>query len=167
MTTVARTLLDMAEVVDAADLSSAWEEADRLRLLRLGEVEAVCARAHGRHGLKAIRPLLDGARAAIETRSPLEVSFARFCEAEGLPAPAFNVLVLGHEVDALWPGTKLIAELDSFEFHRHREAFERDRRKDAERLVAGYRVIRVTHRRLEKEPDLLAREIRALLARQP
>lgn len=167
VTTVARTLLDLAEVIDAGRLERAWEEADRLRLLELSQVEAVCARGFGRHGLNAILPLLKSAHAALETRSPLEDRFARFCEKTGLPEPSRNVLILGHEVDALWPRAKLIVEVDSFEFHGHRAAFERDRRRDSERQAAGYLVLRVTSRRLEDDPDSLAREIRALLDREP
>ncbi|HWB69789.1 MAG TPA: DUF559 domain-containing protein [Solirubrobacterales bacterium] len=166
VTTVARTLLDLAELLDADRLERAWEEADRLRLLEFGQVEEVCARGHGRHGLKSVLPLLRKGGAGPQTRSPLEDRFARFCEGAGLPRPAFNVLVLGHEVDVLWPDEKLIVEVDGFEFHAHRAAFERDRRRDTARQAAGYRVLRVTHRRLEEEPESLAREIRALLDRE-
>ena len=68
------------------------------------------------------------------------------------------------EVDVLWPAARLIVELDSWEFHRHRAAFERDRARDTRLLVAGYRTIRVTHDRLDHEAAILAGEIRALLA---
>lgn len=165
ITTVARTLLDLAEVVNESRLERAWEEADRLRLLRLDEVAGVCSRGYGRHGLRPLRELLERARRATETRSPLEDRFARFVEEQRLPEPSLNVLVLGHEVDALWPRAKLIVEVDSFEFHGHRAAFERDRRRDAERIAAGYRVLRVTSRRLEDDSEALSREIRALLDR--
>jgi very-short-patch-repair endonuclease len=166
ITSVSRTLFDLAEVLDMPQLERAWEEADRLRLLELGQVEAVCSRAHGRRGLKRIRPLLESARAPVKTRSPLEDFFARFYESRQLPMPAFNVTVLGHEVDALWPREKLIVEADSYKFHRHRAAFERDRRRDTERQAAGYRVLRVTHRRLAEDSESLAVEIRALLDRE-
>lgn len=57
VTTVARTLFDMAEFVSFKRLESAWEEADRLNLLQLRAVEGVCERGYGRRALKPIRPL--------------------------------------------------------------------------------------------------------------
>lgn len=164
ITTVARTLFDMAEFVNLKRLESAWEEADRLGLLELREVERVCERGYGRRALKPVRRLLAEARAATITRSPLEDDFAAFCRDRGLPTPSFNTTVLGFEVDALWPRQRLAAELDSWEFHGHRAAFERDRARDTTLQVAGYRIIRVTHRRLHGEAGKLAAEIKVLLS---
>ncbi len=163
VTTVARTLFDMAEFVSLKRLESAWEEADRLGFLELREIECVCERGYGRRALRPIRRLLAEARAATITRSPLEDDFAAFCRDRGLPTPSFNTTVLGFEVDALWPRQRLAAEADSWEFHGHRAAFERDRARDSALQVAGYRIIRVTHRRVHGEADKLATEIRALL----
>jgi hypothetical protein len=163
VTTVARTLFDLAEFAPFKRLEYAWEEADRLNLLQLRAIEDVCERGHGRRSLKPIRRLLAEARAATITRSPLEDDFAAFCHKDGLPMPSFTTTVLGYEVDALWPAQLLAAELDSWKFHRHRAAFERDRMRDAALQVAGYRTIRITHRRLHDEPGALAEELRALL----
>jgi very-short-patch-repair endonuclease len=166
VTTVARTLFDYAEVVDFRQLENAWEEADRLKRLRLGEVERVCERGYGRRALKPIRRLLAEARAVTRTRSPLEDRFQRFYRSYDLPPHSTNVEVLGKEVDVLWPAAKLIVELDSWEFHRHRAAFQRDRVRDTRLLVAGYRTARVTHERLDTEAATLATEIRELLRAQ-
>ncbi len=166
VTKVARTLFDYAEVVDFQRLENAWEEADRLKLLRLGEVERVCERGYGRRALKPTRRLLAEARAVTRTRSPLEDRFQGFCRHFDLPPHSTNVEVLGKEVDALWPAAKLIVELDSWEFHSHRAAFQRDRARDSRLLVAGYRTVRVTHERLDKEAATLAKEIRELLRAQ-
>jgi very-short-patch-repair endonuclease len=163
VTSVARALFDYAEVVDFQRLERAWEEADRLKRLRLGEVERVCERGYGRHALKPIRRLLAETRAVTRTRSPLEDRFQRFSRFYELPPHHTNVEILGSEVDVLWPAAKLIVELDSWEFHRHRAAFQRDRARDTRLLVAGYRTIRLTHERLDKEADRLATEIRLLL----
>lgn len=162
-TTVARTLFDFAEVEPIHRLEQAWEEADRLRLLRLAAVERVCERGYGRRALKPIRRLLTAARAPAQGRSPLEERFQRFREAFGIPPGATNVEVLGKEVDVFWPAAKLIVELDSWEFHGHHAAFKRDRARDSRLLVAGYRTVRVTHDRLDTEAATLAAEIRALL----
>jgi very-short-patch-repair endonuclease len=163
VTSVARTLFDYAEVEDFGRLEKAWEEADRLKRLRLGEVERVCERGYGRRALKPIMRLLAEARAVTRTRSPLEDRFQDFCRHFDLPPHSTNVEVLGKEVDVLWPAAKLIAELDSWEFHSHRAAFQRDRARDTRLLVAGYRTVRVTHDRLDTEATALAAEIQALL----
>jgi hypothetical protein len=120
VTTVARTLFDAAEIVDQQQLGGMWEEADRLKLLRLREIETVCERNPGRRALRPIQPLLAAAMAPTVTRSPLEDRFASFCRDHGLPEPVFNTLVLGREVDALYPAARLAIELDSWTFHRHR-----------------------------------------------
>jgi very-short-patch-repair endonuclease len=167
ITTVARTLFDLAEFTSLKRLESAWEEADRLSLLQLTASEEVCERGYGRRALKPIRRLLAEARAATITRSPLEDEFAAFCRDHDLPMPSFNTTVLGFEVDALWPGERLAAELDSWEFHRHRAAFERDRARDTALQVAGYRTIRITHRRLENDGPALVAQLRRLLTAAP
>jgi very-short-patch-repair endonuclease len=161
VTTVARTLLDLAEVVDDREFERAFEEADRLGLLDVPELEAVCARGFGRRGLKRMRALLETAHPA--TRSPLEARVLALCRDHSLPLPQTNAEVLGREVDAFWPEQRLMVEADSFEFHGHRAAFEGDRARDAAMQVAGYRVIRLTHRRLDAEPEKVAAQLRRLL----
>ena len=90
--------------------------------------------------------------------------FIPFCRDHSVPLPAVNVAVEEFTVDALWPQERLVAELDGYELHgKTRAAFEGDRGRDATLLVAGYRVIRLTWRRLEREPERVAGELRALL----
>ncbi|HEU5141850.1 MAG TPA: DUF559 domain-containing protein [Solirubrobacterales bacterium] len=163
VTTVARTLLDLADVIDDGGLEKAFEEADRLGLLEMRAVEAVCARSPGRRGLKPLRRLIDEARAPEGGRSRLEDRVLALCRDYGLPTPHTNVEVLGREVDAFWPQARLAVEADSWSYHRHRAAFERDRARDAAMQVEGYDVVRLTHRRLDREPDAVAAQLRRLL----
>jgi very-short-patch-repair endonuclease len=164
VSTVARTLFDVAERSRPYELKNAWDEADRLHLLRVPEVAAVYERGRGRRARTKIRPLLLAEQRYVEdSASPLEDRFAEFVVAQRLPPPQVNVLVGKDVVDALWPAARLIVELDSWEFHAHRAAFEKDRDRDTEHLLAGYRTIRVTHRKLSEEPERLAAQIRALL----
>jgi len=165
-TSLPRTLRDLAEVVDEDRLRRAFEEADRLKLLRMPALEQVCERAGRRKGIPALRRLIATAREPVTTRSPFENRFAEFYREHlgDLPTPRTNVLILDHEVDAYWPPQRLVVEMDSWEFHGHRAAFERDRARDAALQAAGYRAIRLTHRRLKAEPDAVATQLRALLA---
>jgi very-short-patch-repair endonuclease len=165
-TTPARTLLDLAQVVGPDQVRSAWEESDRLGLLQLKAIEIVAGRAGARRGSGTIRRLLTEARAVTVTRSPLEDRVLDLCAKHGLPTPMTNVEILGHEVDAYWPAGRLAVEADSFEFHRHRAAFERDRARDAEMQAGGYAVVRLTHRRLDCEAEAVAAQLRKLLARR-
>jgi very-short-patch-repair endonuclease len=160
---VARTLLDVAELPSERRLRRAYEEADRLGLLRRDALVRVCDRGRGRRGLAAIERLVAKEREG-STRSSLEDLFVALCRAHGLATPAVNAFLLGFEVDALWPKQRLVVELDGFAFHRHRAAFERDRARDAALQAAGYRVVRFTHRRLKQEPGTVAGELRSLLS---
>jgi predicted transcriptional regulator of viral defense system len=103
VTTVPRTLLDLAEVVPQRRLEKAFEEAERLRLLDLRALHETLERAHGRRGLKAIHALL-AAAGPVETatRSDLERAFLRLCRTHGIPTPIANATVAGYEVDAHW-----------------------------------------------------------------
>jgi very-short-patch-repair endonuclease len=164
VTSVARTLFDLAEVIDEQRLERAFEEADRLGLLQMRALEDVCARGYGRHALRPIRALIDAASMPEWPRSSLEERFLAFCREHDLSLPKTNVTVLDHEVDAYWPQQRLVVEVDGWSFHRHRAAFERDRARDAAMQAAGYRVVRVTHRRLESEPASVAAELGCLLS---
>jgi very-short-patch-repair endonuclease len=73
------------------------------------------------------------------------------------------VVVAGHEVDALWRAARLVVEVDGFEYHGTRAAFERDRARDADLQLAGFRVLRVTAQRLSREPQAIASTIGSLI----
>jgi very-short-patch-repair endonuclease len=166
VSTVARTLFDLAERSAPHELKSAWDEADRLKRLRVPEVACVYELGRGRRRARAaLKPfLLAEARYVEDTASPLEDRFAAFVVDHRLPPPQTNVFIDGDEVDVLWPEARLIVELDSWEFHAHRAAFEKDRNRDTDHLLADYRTIRVTHGRLSDEPERLAAQIRVLLS---
>ncbi|MBA2256229.1 MAG: type IV toxin-antitoxin system AbiEi family antitoxin domain-containing protein [Thermoleophilaceae bacterium] len=165
VTTLSRTLLDLAEVLNARQLERAVEDTERLRLFDLRAVDRLLARSHGRRGVRPLREMLAPHRLpALEARSELERRFVDLCRDACLPLPALNVSVEGHEVDAFWPSERLIVELDGFAFHRTRKAFEQDRVRDAALQLANYRVLRVTYRRLEAEPATVAETVRSLLA---
>jgi Protein of unknown function (DUF559) len=165
VTTVGRTLLDLAEVVSPIQLRRAFEEADRLELIDIRAIEQLLDRSRGRRGLKPLAALLATHRGpAPPIRSELERLFLDLCHRADLPPPTVNAHVEGLEVDALWPEQRLIVELDGYAFHRTRASFEHDRTRDATLQLAGYRVLRVTHRRLEAEPAAVAGTVRSLLA---
>ena len=164
VTSLHRTLVDLAGILDADELRDAFEEADRQNLLQLAAVAGACERSRGRRGVGALRALVAEALAPELKRSVFEDRFMHFCRRFDLPLPAMNAPVLGFTVDALWAKRRVIVELDSWEHHgKTRAAFENDRARDAKLTLAGYRVYRLTWRRLEREPQVVATELLSLL----
>ena len=100
------------------------------------------------------------------TRSSFERRFRRLVSAAGLPAPSMNFNVAGFELDAYWPDLRFAVELDLFETHGTRAAFERDRRRQEELKLLGIEMIRITAPRLEREPDAVMRNLATLLERR-
>jgi predicted transcriptional regulator of viral defense system len=159
VTTAARTLIDLAAVLDDARLGRAINDAHIKRLVALEELAELAARSRGR----ATARVSDLLGANAPTRSVLEDRFLAFLDKHALPRPEVNQRAAGHEVDALWPEQRLIVELDGRAFHDGPAAFERDRERDAQLMAAGYRVLRITWRRLSTRGDQEARRLRALL----
>jgi very-short-patch-repair endonuclease len=164
VTTPARTLADVAGSTTQRDLARLVEEARRLHLVTSGELLAVAARSRGRAGVGRLRAILLSAEEPSFTRSEAERLLLELVRNAGLPGPQTNVNIAGYEVDFLWPDQKLVVEVDGYAFHGTREAFERDRARDAALLAAGLRVLRVTWRRITKEPHRLLATISSALA---
>jgi very-short-patch-repair endonuclease len=167
VTSVSRTLLDLAKVLRPRQLARALEEAERLDLFDRSSIQQLIDRSHGHHGLGRLNEALRNYREPPPTRLALERRFFDLCRDAGLPRPQVNVLVAGCEVDAVWLDRALVVELDSRTYHQTRAAFERDRERDAHLQSAGYRVIRLTHRRLERRPAEVIDLVRLLLSRWP
>ena len=64
-------------------------------------------------------------------------------------------IVEGHRVDFCWPEQRLIVETDGYEHHGTRAAFERDRAKDAQLTVRGWRVLRFTEPQVRERPRVM------------
>ncbi|HEU4738770.1 MAG TPA: hypothetical protein VFS54_06780 [Solirubrobacterales bacterium] len=143
------------------------ERAEELELLDVAAVEVVLGRAGGHRG----RGRLGRALAAYRpepafTRSRFERLFRRRVRAAGISAPAMNFNVEGYELDAYWPDLRFAVELDLFETHGTRAAFERDRLRQEELKLLGIEMIRITRPRLLREPDAVLANLRALLERR-
>jgi very-short-patch-repair endonuclease/predicted transcriptional regulator of viral defense system len=161
VTTPARTLIDLADVLPRRRLERAFDEAAFLRL-ELDGLRVIL----GRRGAAALRRVLEEHEAGTtRTRSELEEGVLSVCRRLGLRPPEINVRIEGHTVDFAWREERLIVEADSWQAHGTRAAFERDRRRDADLIAAGWRPLRVSYRRLERDPDWVAARIAAALSR--
>jgi very-short-patch-repair endonuclease len=159
-----RTLVDLAETGSNRELERATHEALTRRLLNANRLLAEIDGYRGRHGVGRLKSLLEQGDPVI-TRSQAEKRFLALVRAGGLPAPEVNVRIHGHEVDFLWRDQGLVVEVDGFQFHSTRAAFERDRQRDAERQGVGLRVLRVTWRHVVDAPYVtLTNLVRALAA---
>ena len=68
-----------------------------------------------------------------------------------------------YEVDFLWRAERLVVEVDGWESHRTRSAFEEDRARDARLMTLGHQVLRFTWRQIDSDPAAVAATIRGLL----
>jgi very-short-patch-repair endonuclease/predicted transcriptional regulator of viral defense system len=169
-TTVARTLLDLGEVLDHRGLERAIEQAEVLRVFDLRAVEDVLERANGRRGAAVLRAVLAGLEEPALTDTALEERFLMLCRAATLPSPEVNVWLDIDELpavkaDFLWRAERLVIETDGWESHGTRQAFERDRRRDERLKLAGYELLRFTWRRIIADPSGVMRTVVELLAR--
>jgi very-short-patch-repair endonuclease len=152
ITSPARTMLDIAAGLPDREVEYILEEGlGPKRLLTEAEVAEVAARA-GRHpGAGTLRRVL-ATRTGTLTESKAQRRLLGLIRDAGLPFPRTEQPLLGYRVDLLWPDLKLIVEVDGYQSHGTRGAFERDRRRDARLQAAGFMVIRVTAREIEYRP---------------
>ena len=167
VTSVARTLMDLAIRARADQMERLLERAEELELLDLREVEDVLDRAGGHRGRGPLRRSLalyqpDPAF----TRSRFEKQFRRLVIDAGITAPSMNFNAQGYELDAYWPELRFAVELDLYETHGSRAAFERDRLRQEELKLLGIESIRVTKPRLDAEPDAVLGNLATLLERR-
>ncbi len=168
VTSVNRTLFDYAGVSSLDRLEAAIREAEYRRLWDHLSLPALLARYPGHRGNAKVRLCLERLNKTVGfTRSDLEELFLPFLDRFGLPRPHLNarLQVRGEwiEVDCLWRGERLIAELDSRSAHETRSAFEADRDRDRRLQAEGWRVVRITWRQLHDEPERTADDLRTLL----
>jgi very-short-patch-repair endonuclease len=157
--TPARTLIDLADVLPRRALERALDEAAYLRFDLTG-----LRPVPGRRGSGVLASVLAVHDAgSTRTRSELEELMVELCRRADLAAPDVNEEVEGYEVDFSWPDVRVIVETDGWAAHGTRQAFEDDRLRDAVLTAAGWRVVRITRRRLEREPEAVAAQLARLL----
>jgi hypothetical protein len=163
-TAVPRTLLDMAAVIGFERLEKMVERSEELGLFDLRAVEELLARTVGHHGHGRLRKAISLYKPSSFTRSTLEKRWLELVLAVGLPQPRVNYVEHGFELDCYWPEYRFAVELDVFETHGTRAAFERDRKRQEDLLLLGVQMTRVTGPRLEREPEEVIRRVARLLS---
>jgi very-short-patch-repair endonuclease len=142
VTTPARTVADLRNVLSREDFAEAVRKAELKRL--------------------PVSPPTESDRA----RTKLESRFLSLCRRHRLPEPEVNAPIDSYEVDFLWRDRRLVVEVDGWESHRTRSAFESDRARDARLAVLGFNVVRFTWRQVTEDGAAVAGTVRTLLRHQ-
>jgi very-short-patch-repair endonuclease len=164
VTSVARTICDLAATEPQREVEHAYQEALYRRIVTDRQIAAVLQREPRRRGTPVIRALLDN---PAMTRSERERALLRLLSSAQLPKPLTNVRLHGYLVDAYWPEHGLVLEFDGWQAHGHRSAFETDRKRDQVMAAHGLRVIRVTDRQLKYELVAVVARIAMSLSQAP
>lgn len=164
VTAVARTLVDLCRELPSRGVEKAFDEALYLKLIKPGELEQALRAASGRW----VEPLATARERehTTRTRSQLEELFLLICAEAGVAPPEVNQIVRAggrdHRVDFLWRELKLAVETDGRASHQRASAFERDRRRDVDLTLVGYRPIRFTWLDLEARQPYVMSTLRKL-----
>jgi hypothetical protein len=161
VTTLPRTLVDLAAVLDLDDLARACHKAGVRHRTTPAQVEVVLARRPTSPGAAKLRAVLRGD--APVTLSKLERRFLDVLRKTGLPLPKTNRSAGGPRVDCRWPALRLTVELDSYRYHNSRHAWEQDRRRERAARARGDELRRYTYGDVFENPGLMLVELRTLL----
>jgi very-short-patch-repair endonuclease len=160
-TSVARTLVDLADVLNERQLTRAVRQTELLKVFDLRAIDRALARVPGRKGRHRLRRVLIAYQPEPHLlRSKAERRLKRLCARHHLPQPQFNVQIRGYEVDAYWPDADLVLEFDGVETHQTVHAFHADRRRDRALAAEGIQTLRVTWPDLEAP---LMKQVQAIL----
>jgi hypothetical protein len=161
VTTVQRTLVDLAAVLEEDELALAVHEADVRHHTTPDQVERVLSRRHNWPGARKLRRVIWGEVPV--TLSRLESRFLERLRAASLPQPATNRRVDGRYVDCRWPEHRLTVELDSYRYHRTRHVWEQDRQREREARARGDEFRHYTWRDVDEDPGPMIKDLRRLL----
>ena len=161
ITTVPRTLTDLAAHLSFDDLARAVHEAEVRHGTTPAHIDAVLQRRPRTKGAARLRTVTRGDIPV--TLSKLESAFLDLLDKAGLPRPITNRPAGAHRVDCRWPDHRLTAELDSYRYHHSRHAWEQDRRREREAYARGDDFRRYTFGDVFETPTRMRTELFALL----
>lgn len=168
VTTLARTLTDLAAAADAKDLKAALRQSERVHSLDLDALRT-CLDGAPRHShrhqrlIAALDAFVPGTQL---TESELELAFLELCTRRRLALPEPQVPIGAYRADFLWSDRRLIVEVDGRGSHDGYIAFADDRVKDRALKAAGYEVLRFTRNEVVREPGKVAREVGVAIERR-
>jgi len=156
ITTVPRTLLDLARTVGDRALARALREAVRLELTTLAALGDRLGEYRGRRGSRRLAETIarySGLRLE-RARSGAEIRALEILRDANRPLPRLNARIGGEEADLSWPDKRLIIEIDGGPFHLD---VGEDVRKEGAWQSAGWVVQRLPASAVYEEPERLLR----------
>lgn len=173
VTSVARTLLDLAAVLREEELECALDDALRRRLVSVPRMlwRVRDVGAQGRRGAGVLENLVRGRVGGAANESVLEVKVWRFLRGLDVQAPRRQHVVKDAgrfiaRVDFAYPEVKLAIEAHSFRWHSGRIDWERDVGRDHALRRLGWTVCYVTDRMLGRQRHELKDYIERFVTRQ-
>lgn len=158
VTSVARTLVDLATELDEVAVERAVNDADKRSLIDPEVLRTALDRYEGEPGAPRLRKLLDK-RTFRLSDSDLEIFFRPIAAEAGLGFPLSKQMVNGWEVDFYWPDLGLVVETDGLRYHRTASTQTRDARRDRAHALAGMTPLRFTHYEIKYEPTRVQHEL--------
>jgi len=152
LTSPPRTILDLSLSLTQEELERFVAEAAYRKLASEAELRAQIDGNEGKRGVAPLRRVLDLPGGPRRTRSPAERTMLNLLRRTGITGFEMNARIHGYEVDLLWRDARLAVEVDGWDGHSARVAFERDRLKVATLAAHGVSVIPVTGRQLREDP---------------
>ena len=160
VTTVARTVLDLAAVVPGRAVERALDQAEILQVFDLRALHEQLHRNPHHPGAPVLRAILASHTAGTTvTWSELEELCLEVTRAAGVQQPEVNAWVDPADgeppvrADFVWRAQRVTVEADGFGSHKTRWAFENDRRRDQRLFRVGWLPVRVTDRQLREERE--------------
>ncbi|MBA2752138.1 MAG: DUF559 domain-containing protein [Actinobacteria bacterium] len=171
VTTVERTLIDLAATTRRARLALALDDACLTRRCRLQDVRALFEelRRPGKPGMRRLGLLL-AARGPgyVPPDSVLERRLLRVLSRGGIRPPVLQASLpwrasCPNRVDGLYRSERVIVECDGRRWHSRMETMAEDRRRDREAQLHGYRVYRFVWEEVTKEATMVCATLRRAL----
>jgi very-short-patch-repair endonuclease len=166
LTSPPRTILDLSYLIDAEELEGVVAEAAFRGLASETELRDQVAGNAGKCGVANLRRVLGLVGGPQRTRSQGERAMLRLLRKARITGYEANARIHGYEVDLLWRHPGVVVELDGWDGHSSRIAFERDRLKAATLNSHGMTVIPITGRQLRDDPDGVIDRLRRAIARR-
>lgn len=168
VTTLDRTVVDLAAVLSVRHLEVVVDDLLASRRTTIGGVEGVLddVARKGKPGTRTMRSVLEN-RSAVDYRlSRLERQGIRILRQSGLvpfeveyPIPWNNE----RRYDVAFVSAQLAIEWDSFRWHVQASAFQSDKERDREAIDHGWRILRFTWKDVTEHPDVVVATVRSVL----
>jgi hypothetical protein len=169
-TSLARTVLDLAKVLDVEELTQPFQRA-RKQGLTIRQLDRLLERHRGERGTVCLRTLVDRHRDDRGySNGGYEDAFYAWLLTLGLPLPLRNQQVelldgTTRQADLVWPVLRLIVELDHYPHHGgNRRQSTIDAQRDRDLRAAGWTVEHFTSDEFDDDRARVERDLRRRLA---